>query len=118
MTAETLLFRDTADAIKIIAASYAEAICRGKSDMRGIYAREQVEALAKSVGDRLSKEDVEEILRSVMTAACHSLFTALDGGTKMADSVVLRVVDSNGHPLPGNLHYKFIEYLFEIGMRK
>ena len=86
--------------------------------MRGIYAKEEVALLAKLVGDKLPKEVIEEIFRSVMSAACHSLFTALDGGSKMAESVNLHVVDSDGQELPRDLHYQFTEYLFEIGMKK
>jgi hypothetical protein len=71
----------------------------------------------RAVSERLNDPDVRASFRTaigeVLRGHLHSVLVALDGGSAMAETTTLALVDQNGKKLPEGLHELFLDYLAE-----
>ena len=66
----------------------------------------QLRAILKA---KALREDVENVLRDALSGLAHSMLVTLDGGTKMADKIKVRLADQNGHYFCSYLHEIFAD---------
>lgn len=59
----------------------------------------------------ISREDFENLFKSVLFGLVHSIFSTFDGATHSAEKGRVYIVNEEGEPLGVNHHTAFTEYL-------
>lgn len=57
--------------------------------------------------------DIESVVCEILRGYIHTVLTVFDGGSKLADKVLVTVVDEQGQPLGPGLHERFVDHLLE-----
>jgi hypothetical protein len=74
--------------------------------------------LGELLGAREANADFVTVVREVLYGCIHTTLTTLEGGTRLAESGTLDLVDENGQSLLGGLDELFISHLVATGRIK
>lgn len=112
-----LLFEDLAKAVEWWASSTAELLVSPDADHTGVTHVDCFRRVARALHDAgASQDDVRTALFESMQGLATSFLTILDGGTKLAETTRVRLVDDlTGEQLGQDLHEDFVGYLMDSG---
>lgn len=110
------LFEDIATAMESWTAAASDALTNEDSDLTWVESSEPYQQIRQAlVAGGVSSETVAKVLSECLRGFGASVFVALDGGTRLAETGRLYLVDDNGNRLGEGLHDDFVGYLLETG---
>lgn len=113
---DTLLFEDIATALDYWAKLAAESLTVENIDSKWAEHAQAFESVRAALQARgVAPEHVESVFRESFAGLLNSVLTILDGGTKMAETGRLHLVDDAGNSLGEGLNERFYAHLFETG---
>lgn len=112
-----LLFEDLARAVEWWASSTAELLVSPDADHTGVTHVDCFQRVARALHSAgASQDDVKTALSESMQGLATSFLAILDGGTKLAETTRVRLVDDmTGQQLGEALHEDFVGYLMDSG---
>lgn len=110
------LFEDMAVALESWTNAAAEAVTNQRADLQWVDTEEPYKKLQMALASsEVEASSVKLVFAECLRGFATSLFTALDGGTALAEKGRIYLVDENGRMLGEGLHEDFVAYLIKSG---
>lgn len=109
-------FEDLANAMDSWVKESVDAVVNEKADLLWTDREDCFKRLQEIFSENdAEKTDVEQVFSECFRGLAVSFLTILDGGTALADTGRLYLVDEEGRSLGEGLHDDFVTYLLETG---
>jgi len=116
MTTKNNLFEDMSIALRLWTEGAMESITDKNADLMWTDNEASFRKLQKALAQQgVSKEDVKQVFFECLSGYAVSFLVMLDGGTSLAESGRIFLVDEDGNHLGEGLHEEFLGYLLEKG---
>lgn len=109
------LFADLAATLEYWTASSVQALTDPDADLSWCDHPEEFRTIQTKLQFAPDQHALSACISEILRGVIHSVLVTLDGGTKMAESHVLKVVTEDGIALSSPLHEGFIDYLLRNG---
>ncbi len=117
MSMDQIFFEDVASTVDYWAKQTADLLTVANADDTHVENKAALLAIRDAL-QNIPSSDVESVLRERFVGVVHSMLVILDGGTKMAETGRLHLVDGSGTSIGEGLHERFHDHLFETGRMK
>ena len=111
MSTQQLFFEDLGLTIDSWADAIRALVDESHPDLTWVDNPEAFLRIREVIRDSQSSTELEQVFSEVIRGVIHSVLVTLDGGSKLADTTNLALVDDSGEKLPRNLHEMFVDHL-------
>jgi hypothetical protein len=87
----------------------------GKSDLRWTERPDDFRRLGELLQRAEAVDAFATVVREGLLGILHSVLVTFDGGTQLAESVLLNITDEHGRTFDRDLHDQFASHLFDTG---
>ncbi len=89
-----------------------------ESDLRWSERPDEFRKLAEALRRGGAQDAFASVVREGLRGVIHSVLVTLDGGTQLAESVLLSITDDHGETFGRDLHEQFVSLLLDTGRIK